>query len=187
MGNYAGGSTAVCGLLMLMGTFMGDELEPNCLEDLELRRKPVKKIKKVIAKRNKNHARWGWKDPQVTLRAKQVVPLLKNPYLVCIFRDPYAKACTEMKRSADHWYKQAEVCNETNWRIMNFVNNHDYPYHLISYEHLMRCKAREVKRLAKFLGYRIQNEKDLNRITGFLRPQDTADLTNLEYVRNNSV
>lgn len=102
---------------------------------------------------------WGFKDPRLPLTINTYLPYLKNPYFVCIFRNPLESMKSWMRAfHMEEWFHKnkkevLEAVNTYNYYLAKFINkNKDkYPFLLINYEHLLRDSSTEVRRIASFL------------------------------------
>lgn len=105
------GRTSVASFtLHKMGYFLGDRLSEINLEDLDFlaaipepkggegRIKSSAPTLDLIAKRNAEHARWGFKLPRVTSQLAELEPLLRNPVFMICLRNPVSVARTILRR-----------------------------------------------------------------------------------------
>jgi hypothetical protein len=111
LGMPRGGTSMVAGSLRLLGVPMGDRLEPSNQEDLDILDlvaslqplygedgKPITenfdRLRALIAGRNEERPFWGWKDPNAHVYISELMPVLRNPHFVVVFRDHFAAAQT---------------------------------------------------------------------------------------------
>lgn len=95
-GTARGGTSMVAGAIAGLGVFMGDDLPVN-VEDPMFNPDLDKSITfdafcarlpGVIAERDAAHRNWGWKYPVALRYLERIFPLLRNPHLVIVKRDP---------------------------------------------------------------------------------------------------
>ena len=163
LGNFRGGTSAVAGILRLLGIPMGKRFDPaNNHEDLDFQAKDVETINRLIQERNKEFDVWGWKDP-MTIQNIDKLKNLRNPQFIVVFRDPYAKALSEQKYNNWTIEQGLKQAREYNSLLIDFALTHKC--FLISYEKLLVYPEQEIKRLADFLGVDFKKE-----IVNFIQP-----------------
>lgn len=94
-GTYRGGTSMVAGAILGLGVPMGEEERVN-VEDLAFNIESFKgmpeafhpAMRETIAQRNAAHEIWGWKYPNAVHYLDELRDSLRNPYLVCVYRDP---------------------------------------------------------------------------------------------------
>jgi hypothetical protein len=170
LGNYRGGTSVVTGILQKLGLFIGNNLDNDSdaeeysnYEDLEFQQVDIEDM--PIEERNKNHDEWGFKDPMTIQRIEKIYPLLRDPHLICVFRDPWATTQSMMRHNSP--YTRASI-----FQLSNTMNNkmatlvwdteqilgENCPVLPVSYEAVVRYPEREIRRLAKFLGVSLDEE-----------------------------
>jgi len=169
LGNYRGGTSVVMGLLQKLGLFIGNNLdngdkeEYSNYEDLEFQKAKIEDM--PIEERNKNHDEWGFKDPLTIQRIEKIYPLLRNPHLICVFRDPWSTTQSMLRHNSPY---TRESIFKTNLAMNNKmavlvwnteeVLSEQCPVLPVSYEAVVRYPEREVKHLARFLGVSLDEE-----------------------------
>lgn len=88
------GTSFVSSALYNMGVFTGDKsiaptYEDKLLKDL-LDADDLEGFRSLALNYSKRHPKWAFKLPRATLKVKEIVPLLANPAVVCLVRDPLA-------------------------------------------------------------------------------------------------
>jgi hypothetical protein len=150
------------GILRNLGVFMGDKFgiegEGSNLEDLDFLHADAEDMIKVVEKRDKEHELWGWKDPKSSYYIESLIPYLRNPYIIAVFRDPMAIAMKEYRETFRHQaYSNldellANALRQLN-KIAEFITmNKHYPILPLSYEKALRDKGNCVDMIAKFIG-----------------------------------
>jgi len=174
LGNYRGDTSVVAGLLQQLGLFIGDSLDegeaypskiyPN-YEDLAFQKKSLEQVEEKIQERNDEYDQWGFKDPKTIERIEEIYPFLRNPYLICVFRDPWAVTQSELRHDSSDTIKSLfETANQFHNKMARLVWNAEEivgdepPILSISYEAVIRHPEREIKRLAKFMEISLDEE-----------------------------
>lgn len=171
LGTFRGGTSMVAQLLRELGVFMGEEFAPpdheyDNVEDWEfqevLHREDllikenittadfsayeIRALRELIAKRNSQHALWGWKYPGTVIWClhASLAANLRNPHFMTVFRDPLAvfqhevdKKCIEPAGLRGQQGRSFRWIGLQNQRLIEHVVQSDAPHLLISYERAM--------------------------------------------------
>src|SRR5437588_9464001 len=86
LGMPRGGTTVVAGVAQRCGLFIGSKLPIN-LEDPDFSHVPIQTMRESIAKRNETFDAWGWKYPAAARYVDKLIPDLRNPRLIVVWRD----------------------------------------------------------------------------------------------------
>ena len=84
---------------------------------------------KSIVKRNNKKGLWGWKNPITVLTIDLWYPLLTNPHIITIFKDPkkVAKTLSTGEKSSIQRFQNHDngitLAKEYNKRIMDFLKS----------------------------------------------------------------
>ena len=152
-----------------LGVFMGHDL-PNNYEDPDFVRQPAGHMLKTIAKRNEEHACWGWKFPNAANYLDGLLPTLRNPHLVVVFRDLVATMKAHMR-----WHDRAEMLaahdvilqQQRNWFL---VERWRLPTAMVSYEKAILTPDLFAESLADFMDMPRPEGDAMKDITQFLTP-----------------
>ena len=172
LGNYRGGTSVFTGLLKQLGIFIGENMDNDSRaekysnhEDLDFQKKPLDEIKNKIKERDNEHDIWGFKDPMAIQRIEKFYDDLRNPHLICVFRDP--QAITESMKRHHSPYTKESIFNlsfEMNKKMTTLVLDPEVilgdkpPILPVSFETAIRYKERSIKRLACFIGVSLDEE-----------------------------
>lgn len=155
IGVARGGTTMAASVLQALGVYMGDRLGP-VLEDLTLSKavesKDTRAVDAIVAERNERFDVWGWKRPAAFRYAPVWQPRLRNPYLIVVYRDPFAIANRNrisMLQECLHGIKDATRQLE---QLNGFVQEARVPTLLCSYEKAMTRPEDFVSGVTAFLG-----------------------------------
>jgi len=176
MGTPRGGTSMVAGAIKGLGVFMGDGLKPNVEDplfnpdvDRELSFEAFKaRLPQVIAARNDAHRVWGWKYPRANRYLEGILPLLRNPQLVIVHRDP-VPATIRGKPGGD-----IAALKELRRRLRMELDNLKLaqeakcPALMVSYERAAKSPEDFVTRLADFL--QVEPPADLSPLLAFMEP-----------------
>lgn len=154
LGMHRSGTSAVAGVLQILGVDMGDKMVTKdqfntrgYFEDLEFQvlnkqilentgarwdSPPDKDTLEGVADFSpaikeltaKGKPIWGWKDPRTVLTIELYLPYLVNPHLVICFRNPYGIARSLKERDGSDTLKSLRLTNTYNERILNFFESH---------------------------------------------------------------
>jgi hypothetical protein len=187
LGMPSGGTSMVAGSLRLLGVPMGEEYDDANQEDLEFLKlvqslQPLRNafgkvpgekaglIQELIEKRNARHAVWGWKDPHSRQYIKDILPGLRNPHAVMIFRDNHAAAQRINYRSKiDHLDTISEYLIHMK-ELVDFVRGGSFPLLLVSYERAVRMGEDFTRQLADFIGAEA-DEEQIGKVVRYVRPE----------------
>lgn len=168
-GSPRGGTTMVAGVARALGLFMGGpELNEDNNEDMLFAGRPIDEMRKVIEERNGNHEVWGWKFPTAGNYLAELLQYVRNPQLICVFRDSVATAQRKIGP------KSLDGIGRVEWNMKRHMNNlrllraAKAPSMLISYEKAILSPRPFVEAFGKRTGY----SPDYNQFDydGFLAP-----------------
>jgi len=140
-GDMRGGTTMTAGVMRALGIFMGEDVDSNNQESGQFNGPGIEEMRKAIRKNNEAHNVWGWKYPHAADYLDQLWPDLRNPHLICVFRD----AIGQMQAVQKTLMRQQQNLNMISLRLC--------PSILVSYEKAERHKTEFLDELAKYLGY----------------------------------
>lgn len=161
-GNFRGGTTAVAQLLVRLGISMGEKMDPNnnC-EDLEFQQVLLRdtldraELDRLAGRRNAKNDVWGFKFPGAHLHMPAMLESFRNPQVIFVFRDPYAVADSEQRRTGQDLYRMMERTVDYNLRMTRLLQSLSCPTHPISFEQLLLRPEAVIDRLLTFLAVRL--------------------------------
>jgi len=170
LGCPRGGTSVVAGALYRLGVFMGEGLGHQ-YEDKEFKRDYGGDLVRTVETRNREHKVWGWKLPNTIYHLTAILPHLRNPHFVVVYRDPFSIAMS----SATHDGR------ELNQRLLDVPVNHYQKMHRViahtthprlvcSYEGLVKNKEQFVLALAGFCDLEPSAEQ-LRACLEFINPE----------------
>ena len=200
MGVARGGTSAVSGLLHIMGISMVESKAPldfvnnedaaflghgGDREIFTHRHRAaelaayLQSIRKHIAMRTRSGRRWGWKDPLVSHYIADVWDGLDRPCVVLVTRDLVATSIREIMqaehRTPDTMLDQMEVAQGEYGAAAEFLRSVLCPILFVSYERMIRHAQATVASFGDFLGIAI-DDATLERCVGYIAP-DKLDST----------
>ena len=176
MGVPRGGTSMVAGAIAGLGLYMGDNLDVN-IEDPDFNPDVnknqsyvefLKHLPEVIAQRNATHQAWGWKYPHANRYLKNIFPLLRNPHLVIVFRDPVASAIWSRPQDSDAAI--SETKRQLDWQAENLKTavQLKVPTLMVSYERASVKPAEFLEKLCGFIGF--SYPENHQKIIDFMAP-----------------
>lgn len=178
-----GGTSMAAGAILGLGVPMGDPLKNNIEDpefDLNLQggKSPafLENVRKTIQHRNQAHEVWGWKCPFVAQYLPDIIGDIRNPLLVCVYRDPVptalrAKVAPEKRIGFITGRMRAQVRNTT------LIEDLGVPGLLVSYELATSHPDAFLEELAAYLGLDVPEHRD--EILQFLAPGTYKDPSSL--------
>lgn len=164
-----GGTSMVAGALRILGVDMGDRQGHGNNEDLDIQeaRGPVgemadpagsalvaalERMIPVIEKRAAADRPWGWKDPHGVFYAPQIEPLLKQPRMIAVFRDPQAAAQRVHMLTGMPLLDALEDTLNLYQRARAYLSETGLPAAIVSYEKALVRPELFVEQLIGFCG-----------------------------------
>jgi len=156
LGAPRGGTSMVAATLRKLGVMMGEELGHQH-EDRNFRRDvPIEKMIETISARNAAHDLWGWKMPNSVYYVESLLPHLRNPHFVAIFRNPFSISRSSAERdSRDFNLRLLQVAANHTKRVVDLLERLEAPAALASFEAATRSPETFVGNLAEFIGVEV--------------------------------
>lgn len=151
-GVMRGGTTMVAGVIRALGIFMGEELNEDNQESALFADRPLDDMAGAVTRANAAHAVWGWKYPHAADYLDRLWPALRNPHLICVFRDSVANG-----QALNRWHPlgRIQAVQEgllRQQRNLNLIALRNCPSILVSYEKAERDKALFLEEFSALLG-----------------------------------
>lgn len=185
LGAPRGGTSMVAATLRSLGVMMGEKLG-NQHEDPRFRRDiPIASMMQTILDRNTAHDVWGWKLPNTVYYVEKLLPYLRNPHFVAIFRNPYAISHSSAQRDERAYDVRLlkAAANHTKL-VVDLIGRTNAPTALISFEAAIQQPERFVRSLAGFIGVPADNSKvhevvgvAINRALGYVNLPENLPAT----------
>lgn len=158
-GDMRGGTTMIGGVMRGLGIFMGQSINEDNQESFQFNGPTKEQMRISIRENNESQDVWGWKYPHAADYLDALWDDIRNPHLICVFRDGVANA-----RGLNRWHPVGKVqaLQQTMLRQqqnLNMVALRNCPSILISYEKAERHKAEFLKEFAALLGYEADHSK----------------------------
>lgn len=155
LGLARGGTTMVASVLQALGVFMGEKLGP-VLEDVALSEavesRNTFQLKQIIAKRDAIHPVWGWKRPSSIEFSKVWEGNFRNPYVIAIFRDPFAIANRNRISMLSDIFQNMEHSVHQLSLFVKLLRQQKCPVLLCSYEKVLAFPEAFVQSVDEFIG-----------------------------------
>jgi len=152
LGCSRGGTSMVAGTLRILGVPMGRIVGPNH-EDIDFITQDLDQIAATIAERNAQQHVWGWKYPHTIDYLGQILPLLRNPHFIVVFRNELSVGQSFHKYHPDiAILKGIAEAHARYGKIIQFISTCTHPLMLCSYEHILKQKKDFTDALSVFTG-----------------------------------
>jgi hypothetical protein len=174
VGCFRGGTSYIGDLLHTeLSVSMGDKFTPVMptsdyvsYEDIEIAaaidelgrvnrpRRDLTALKKLVETRDKQHpAIWGFKKPSSVLVLDDLLPLLRNPHLIVVLRDPLAVCQTGQARGE---VQKGDLCWQNvrnhNNLVLDVIDKPRCPTLGVSFERARGIRKVTSQEIADFLG-----------------------------------
>ena len=160
LGVARGGTTMVASVLEALGVPMGEKLGP-VKEDVELSQAiesgDIYRFNQLINTRNSTYPIWGWKRPAAVEHSEIWEASLRNPYIIAIFRDPFAIANRNRISMLSDVFKNMENSISHLDMLVQFLQKQRHPTLLCSYEKAITAPEAFVQAVDNFLQLDAQN------------------------------
>ncbi len=169
IGVARGGTSAVGGVMQRLGIFMGEDL-PNNYEDPDFINRSLPHMKAVTARRNETWPIWGFKAPHAANFLEHLLPEIRNPHLIVVYRDLVATMKAHVRwhnRSQMFAIHEIMLQQQKNWFL---VERWKLPTALVSYEKAILAPNVFIHNMADFIAVPRPEGEDLKKIADFLGP-----------------
>ena len=176
------GTTMMAQIVKTLGVHLGDAVDVNLLEDIEIRNATreadMKKMEALIEERNRKSPIWGWKYPGSLEHLSKFSAKLRNPLVIFTFRDPIATSVRNQIGEEETLDLIDTVDDALNYMklAMQWIRDHDAPCMCVSYEkallnpealvdevmHFLQIEASETDRFAAIEQVQLGNTRYLS-------------------------
>lgn len=178
-GTARGGTSMVAGAILGLGVPMGQDLKRN-LEDPVFNNDGKQdampeffdQAHRVIAARNAAHTIWGWKFPSAARYLRPLIPALRTPHLVAVYRDP-VPAALRTRQSPDTAPEFVTGRLRAQIRNTAMIEALGVPCLMVSYEKAVAHPLVFIEELAAFLNLPVPAHVD--EIAAFMAPGSYKD------------
>ena len=165
-GAARGGTTMVARVVQSLGIYLGDDIGVNFEDDAfnlqRLQLFPSKEpealkasLLQTIQERNQVRDVWGWKYPNAARYLPLILPALRQPRFICVFRDCISTSSRmlgpKMSKGQDP-LDALDVNLNIQRENLRLIRNSKVPSFLCSYEKAISDPRDFVKTLANFVG-----------------------------------
>ena len=171
LGAPRGGTSMVAATLRKLGVMMGEKLGHQH-EDRSFRRDvPLADMVATVRARNASHDVWGWKLPNSVYYVEELLPHLRNPHFVAIFRNPYSISRSSAERDNREYEPRLlqAAANHTK-RVVDLIDRLKGPTALAAFESVLQNREQFVRSLAEFVGLQPSDE-DVGTVVAEAIPQ----------------
>jgi hypothetical protein len=166
----------VAGICRIMGLNIGEHLPANCedpdfnldilrrrqsetsahLPDVLARRKQQVDASvhlwNAVTERNQKLTTWGWKYPRASHYLTNLMPGLRNPHFLCIFRDLVSVAKRPIHGNESKSEVALKMANQLVNNNVKLITESKVPTLVLSYEHALTNRKEFCEDVANFLG-----------------------------------
>jgi hypothetical protein len=176
LGAPRGGTSMVAATLRKLGVMMGEKLGHQH-EDCSFRRDvPIKDMIATVAARNRAHDVWGWKLPNSVYYIEELLPHLRNPHFIAIFRNPYSISRSSSERdNREYTANLLQVAVNHTKKVVDLIDRLKEPTSLSSFEAAITNKEEFVRGIASFIGCTSEQaileatDAGINKGSGYIR------------------
>lgn len=174
-GVMRGGTTMVAGVMRALGIPMGGAVNEDNQESAHFVDRPIEEMAEAIRRNNAQHEVWGWKYPDAADYLDRLWPQLRNPHLVCVFRDSVANG-----QGLNRWHPigRIQAVQEgllRQQKNINLIALRNCPAILVSYEKAERHPERFLSEFSALLG--VTPDHDAFDFSGFMAPGSYKDIS----------
>ena len=173
-----GGTTMVAGVAEKTGLNIGEALGHN-LEDADFDRTTAEHMQAAIAERNSRLPVWGWKYPSASTYLAGLIPFLRNPRFVVVWRDPLTAAIRSVedvkRQGLRHEAETRRAMQAVEAMVARQMNNvallkqAGVPALLVSYEKAVRRPQEFIEQLAGFMSMPVP--ENMAEVIAFMEPE----------------
>jgi len=166
-GMTRGGTSMIAGAVRGFGYYLGEELLVN-LEDQNFVYKTDEHMKETIARRDQDHALWGWKYPIAVEYLDRLLPFVRTPILIIVSRDITATASAMTRwddRDPSGALSEAIIQSQRNLML---AIRHRLPTLYVSYEKASLNQDLFLTELEGFLGRSLVVDRE--KLLRFMSP-----------------
>lgn len=154
LGQPKGGTSAVAGLLRLMGIYMGSKIgtngHPFNHEDREMFKAPLNVVECIAAHRHLNHDKWGWKDPLLIKRWEKVEPLIPDAAPIVVLREPSRVAKSEVEWLNSNYDEAYLKAMKRYNKLLELSKNENY--HVVCFDEMRQDPVPAILDLIEYTG-----------------------------------
>ena len=156
------GTSMLSALLQDLGIYMGDAVDKAVFEDVEVARfidaGDFKGLEEFAAARNAKHGVWGFKRPNAYKALPQIVPILRKPRLIVMFRDILAIAMRNHVSMQMDVIPFLPIYADEYMDMVKTVSRLKCPMLLVSYEKFIQFPEESIDKTAAFAGIELTPE-----------------------------
>lgn len=154
LGTARGGTTMVASVLQALRVHMGEKLGP-VLEDVQLSKavesRDHEQVREIVGQRNAQYSLWGWKRPSALEYSDIWQDKFRNPYMIAVFRDPFAIANRNRISMLSDVFQNMESSIQHLGLMVKFLHRQECPLLLCSYEKVLASPSKFVQAVDDFL------------------------------------
>lgn len=161
MGAPRGGTSMVAGSFRELGVDLGVSLGENH-EDPQFLTKDLEELRGRIAERNAVKPVWGWKMPHSIHYIEELLPDIRNPHLVFVFRNLLSTSASQVHRSESTVENALKFSLKQNIVMTELVSKLDVPMLLVDYDKALTDNAHYIDKAIEFMQLDVTSEQRQN-------------------------
>lgn len=173
-GTRRGGTSMVAGLARALGLDLGDVGARKNNEDPRFQYRTRDSMADTIEARNAEHDVWGWKFPAAAGYLPEILPAIRNPYFIIVYRDAVAAALSQAGKDRPGRRRSPRMSlHESNANAnanTGFALASQRPCLLVSHEKALGRTDALVNEVADFLAFPRPDDALRARILDYLTP-----------------
>jgi hypothetical protein len=172
LGAPRGGTSMIAATLRKLGVMMGESLGHQH-EDRSFRKDvPLREMVATVERRNATHKVWGWKLPNSVYYVEELLPVLRNPHFVAVFRNPYSISRSSAERdNREYTANLLQVAANHTKKVADLIDRLTNPTALVSFESAMEQPEEFVRGLASFVGVSPDDNRVQEAIDDAINPE----------------
>ena len=148
---------------------------------LDVKERVRSAIAEIVARKSSGRAIWGWKHPRTILTLELFLPVLTNPHLVAVFRNPLGIAHSSVEHTKNYQSGRVDLLQALqltdfyHGKMVKILETHrDVPTVCTAFEDVVNDPVKEAKKLAAFLELDL-TEKKVAAIQSLVISRDRID------------
>ncbi|MFC3051678.1 sulfotransferase family protein [Kordiimonas pumila] len=181
MGAPRGGTSMVAGAFRELGVDLGSRLGENH-EDPKFLTKDLDELRERIAVRNAETPAWGWKMPHSLHYIEELLPDIRNPHFVFVFRNMLSTTMSQVNRSKNDTTVENALRFSLRQNVImaELIEKLDIPMLLINYDRAVESKDEFIQAATDFMNLTVTPEQRQN-CRDFIDPETGYKQVSLAY------
>ena len=177
LGAPRGGTSMVAATLRKLGVAMGEKLGHQHEDNSFRRDVPLETMIATVQERNEKYDLWGWKMPNSVYYVEELLPHLRNPHFVAVFRNPFSISRSSSERDGrEYSARLLQVAANHTKRVVDLIDRLEAPTALAGFEAVLQDRETFVRGLGDFVGI-AANETVVDQVVAEAIPKQLGYLS----------